>query len=36
VNVWQETDLYFGGVHAVRPSGERVGDERRGGTTALT
>ena len=35
VNVWHETDLYFGGVHAVRPSGERVGDARRGGSTGL-
>jgi gamma-glutamyltranspeptidase / glutathione hydrolase len=35
VNVWEETDLYFGGVHAVRPSGERVGDDRRGGTTGV-
>jgi len=35
VNLWQESDLYFGGVHAVRPSGARVGDPRRGGTTGL-
>ncbi len=35
VNVWQETDLYFGGVHAVGPSGACVGDPRRGGTTGL-
>ena len=35
VNVWAESDLYVGGVHAVRPTGERVGDPRRGGSTGL-
>lgn len=35
INVWQETDLFFGGVHAVRPSGVRVGDGRRGGSTDI-
>ncbi len=35
VNVWQRTDLYFGGVHAVATDGARVGDPRRGGCTAL-
>jgi gamma-glutamyltranspeptidase / glutathione hydrolase len=34
VNVWQVTDLYFGGVNAVDVAGDRVGDHRRGGTTA--
>lgn len=34
VNVWQRTDLYFGGVHAVAADGARVGDPRRGGCTA--
>jgi gamma-glutamyltranspeptidase / glutathione hydrolase len=34
VNVWQVTDLYFGGVNAVDAGGGRVGDHRRGGTTA--
>jgi gamma-glutamyltranspeptidase / glutathione hydrolase len=34
VNVWQVTDLYFGGVNAVDAAGDRVGDHRRGGTTA--
>ena len=34
INVWQEADLFFGGVHAVRPSGVCVGDGRRGGSTA--
>ena len=33
VNVWDETSLYFGGVHAVDPSaeGEGAGDPRRDG-----
>ncbi len=35
VNVWSATDLYFGGVHAVRPSGDRIGDPRRGGSTGI-
>ena len=35
VNVWRDRDLYFGGVHAVCPSGARVGDPRRGGSTGL-
>lgn len=35
VNVWERTDLYFGGVHAVAGDGARVGDPRRGGCTAL-
>ncbi len=34
-NEWSVRDLYFGGVHAVTPSGERAGDPRRGGSTAL-
>jgi gamma-glutamyltranspeptidase / glutathione hydrolase len=34
VNVWQVTDLYFGGVNAVDTAGDCVGDRRRGGTTA--
>ncbi len=34
INVWNDTDLFFGGVHAVRPSGICVGDQRRGGSTA--
>jgi gamma-glutamyltranspeptidase / glutathione hydrolase len=34
VNVWQVTDLYFGGVNAVDTVGGCVGDHRRGGTTA--
>ena len=31
VNVWSRPDLYFGGVHAVVPGREAVGDPRRGG-----
>lgn len=31
VNEWPEPNLYFGGVHAVSPQGEAVGDFRRGG-----
>jgi gamma-glutamyltranspeptidase / glutathione hydrolase len=34
VNVWDVTDLYFGGVNAVDIGGARAGDLRRGGTTA--
>jgi gamma-glutamyltranspeptidase / glutathione hydrolase len=34
-NVWQVSDLYFGGVHAVSPDGARAGDPRRGGTTGV-
>jgi gamma-glutamyltranspeptidase / glutathione hydrolase len=32
-NVWEVTDLYFGGVHAVTTDGARAGDHRRGGST---
>ncbi len=35
VNEWRVTDLYFGGAHAASPSGDRAGDRRRGGTTAI-
>lgn len=31
VNVWEVTDLYFGGVNAVDTAGAAVGDHRRGG-----
>jgi gamma-glutamyltranspeptidase/glutathione hydrolase len=31
VNAWDERNLYFGGVHAVDPSGVAAGDPRRGG-----
>ena len=33
VNVWGVRDLYFGGLHAVSPSGEHCGDLRRGGSS---
>jgi gamma-glutamyltranspeptidase / glutathione hydrolase len=33
VNVWEVTDLYFGGVNAVAGDGARIGDPRRGGCT---
>jgi gamma-glutamyltranspeptidase / glutathione hydrolase len=33
VNVWEVSDLYFGGVHAVATDGARAGDPRRGGST---
>ncbi len=32
VNVWSRPDLFFGGVHAVVPGREAVGDPRRGAT----
>jgi gamma-glutamyltranspeptidase/glutathione hydrolase len=31
INVWDEIDVYFGGVHAVEPRGDCTGDPRRGG-----
>lgn len=31
VNVWQERNIYFGGVHTVAPGRQGVGDPRRGG-----
>jgi gamma-glutamyltranspeptidase/glutathione hydrolase len=34
VNIWQEKDMYFGGVHAVRPGSGGGGDPRRGGAVA--
>jgi gamma-glutamyltranspeptidase/glutathione hydrolase len=33
LNRWASLDLYFGGVHCVRPGVEAAGDPRRGGTT---
>jgi gamma-glutamyltranspeptidase/glutathione hydrolase len=35
VNAWTERNLYFGGVHAVRPGREAAGDPRRGGAIHL-
>lgn len=35
VNAWPESNMYFGGVHAVSPSaGQAAGDPRRGGFAA--
>ncbi len=31
VNVWDDIDVYFGGVHALEPRGGCAGDPRRGG-----
>ena len=31
INRWPVRDVYFGGVHAVSPLGEGMGDRRRGG-----
>jgi gamma-glutamyltranspeptidase/glutathione hydrolase len=31
LNLWDERNLYFGGVHAVDPRGEAAGDPRREG-----
>jgi len=31
INIWKHKDMYFGGVHAVRPGSEGAGDPRRGG-----
>ncbi len=35
VNIWDEMDVYFGGVHAVVPGKEGAGDPRRGGAVAI-
>ena len=35
VNIWQETSMYFGGVHVVVPGQVGVGDHRRGGSVAV-
>lgn len=32
VNLWEQKDVYFGGVHAVIPGVEGAGDPRRGGS----
>ena len=32
VNEWSDLNMYFGGAHAVDPSGVAAGDPRRGGT----
>ncbi len=35
VNLWEKPDLYFGGVHAVMPGIDGVGDPRRGGSVQV-
>jgi gamma-glutamyltranspeptidase/glutathione hydrolase len=35
INVWQQKDVYFGGVHAVVPGIEGAGDPRRGGSVVV-
>jgi gamma-glutamyltranspeptidase/glutathione hydrolase len=35
INVWSVKDIYFGGVHAVAPQCEAVGDARRGGHSCV-
>jgi len=35
VNVWDELNVYFGGVHTVVPGRKGVGDPRRGGAVAV-
>jgi gamma-glutamyltranspeptidase/glutathione hydrolase len=35
VNVWEERNVYFGGVHTVIPGSGSVGDPRRGGAVAV-
>jgi gamma-glutamyltranspeptidase/glutathione hydrolase len=35
VNIWDDMDVYFGGVHAVIPGKEGAGDPRRGGSVVI-
>ncbi|BCO08469.1 gamma-glutamyltranspeptidase [Desulfolithobacter dissulfuricans] len=35
INVWQEKNVYFGGVHTVVPGSHGVGDPRRGGAVRV-
>ncbi|GGI02984.1 gamma-glutamyltransferase [Egicoccus halophilus] len=35
VNLWDVTDLYFGGTNVVTPDGAAAGDPRRGGAAAV-
>lgn len=35
VNLWDQKDVYFGGVHAVIPGKEGAGDPRRGGAVTV-
>ncbi|MCI5130849.1 MAG: gamma-glutamyltransferase, partial [Candidatus Electrothrix sp. EH2] len=34
INLWDDLNVYFGGVHAVMPGSSGVGDPRRGGSVA--
>jgi gamma-glutamyltranspeptidase/glutathione hydrolase len=36
VNLWEEINVYFGGVHSVIPGITGAGDPRRGGSTVET
>ena len=35
VNLWENKDVYFGGVHAVVPGEDGAGDPRRGGSAII-
>ncbi|RUM33794.1 MAG: gamma-glutamyltransferase [Desulfobulbus sp.] len=35
VNVWDDQNVYFGGVHSVIPGKKGTGDPRRGGSTVM-
>ncbi len=35
VNVWEDQNVYFGGVHSVIPGVKGTGDPRRGGSVAM-
>jgi len=35
LNEWPQKDVYFGGVHCVKPGATGVGDPRRGGAVAV-
>ena len=35
LNVWEQQDVYFGGVHAVVPGQRGAGDPRRGGAVEV-
>jgi gamma-glutamyltranspeptidase/glutathione hydrolase len=36
VNLWEERNVYFGGVNALEPGGPGAGDSRRGGSARMT
>ena len=35
LNLWDQKDVYFGGVHTVRPGLDGAGDPRRGGSVIV-